>query len=38
VFDNGVAGRKIYVPAESVNAYKTANRWSTYAAEIYPIE
>ena len=38
VFDNSVAGRKIYVPAESVNAYKTANRWKTYATEIYAIE
>ena len=24
-------GKKIYVPAASVNAYKTASNWSTYA-------
>lgn len=27
----------IYVPASSVEAYKTANRWTTYASRIYPI-
>lgn len=27
----------IYVPAESVNAYKTANRWSSYASRIQAI-
>ena len=26
--------RKIYVPAESVEAYKTADGWSEYAADI----
>ena len=31
---NGV----IYVPAESVNAYKTANRWSNYADRIQAIQ
>ncbi len=30
-FDNGVVGRKIYVPAESIEAYKSANYWSDYA-------
>ena len=28
---------KIYVPAESLNAYKTATNWSDYADRIYPI-
>ena len=28
----------IYVPAESVEAYKTANNWSTYASRIVAIE
>lgn len=28
---------KIYVPDDSVNAYKTASNWSTYASCIYPI-
>lgn len=28
---------KIYVPDESVNAYKTASNWSTYASYIYPL-
>lgn len=28
----------IYVPAESVNAYKTASVWSIYASRIFPIE
>lgn len=37
MFDNNAAGRKIYVPAESVNAYKTASGWSTYAADIEAI-
>ena len=27
----------IYVPSSSVNAYKTANRWSSYASRIQPI-
>ena len=33
-----VEGRKIYVPAESVDAYKTANYWSSYAADIEAIQ
>ena len=37
VFINNASGRKIYVPAESVNAYKAASGWSTYAADIEPI-
>ena len=28
---------KIYVPAASVNTYKTASGWSTHASRIYPI-
>jgi hypothetical protein len=28
---------KIYVPAESVNAYKTAANWSNYAEYIFAI-
>lgn len=28
---------KIYVPSESVENYKTANRWSNYADHIFPI-
>ena len=31
VFDNNGSGRKIYVPAESVDAYKSATYWSEYA-------
>ena len=29
---------KIYVPAQSVNAYKTAQGWSQYADKIFPIQ
>ena len=29
---------KIYVPAESVSAYKSASRWSTYGNQIYAIQ
>jgi len=28
---------KIYVPAQSVNAYKTAVLWKKYANRIFPI-
>ena len=34
VFDSNADGRKIYVPAESVEAYKAATNWSEYAADI----
>jgi hypothetical protein len=34
VFDNNGSGRKIYVPAESVDAYKSATDWSEYASAI----
>ena len=33
-FDDNASGRKIYVPAESVEAYKAAAGWSDYAADI----
>ncbi len=34
VFDVYGSGRKIYVPTESVDAYKSATRWSEYASAI----
>ena len=34
VFGDNVSGRKIYVPMESVNAYKSATYWSAYANDI----
>ena len=37
VFDNNASGRKIYVPSDSVNAYKTATNWSDYADIIQAI-
>jgi len=37
-FNNNHADRKIYVPADSVAAYKAATRWSTYASVIQAIE
>ena len=33
-----VSGCKYYVPAESVDAYKTATNWKYYAADIEPIQ
>ncbi len=33
-FDGNALGRKIYVPTESVDAYKTANGWKEYADDI----
>jgi hypothetical protein len=36
-FNNNASGRKIYVPSASVNAYKNANNWSTYASDIEAI-
>ena len=38
VFGHNANGRKIYVPAVSVEAYKAAANWSTYAADIEPIQ
>ena len=34
MFKNNASGRKIYVPAESVSAYKSASYWSEYASAI----
>ena len=34
VFGSNGSGRKIYVPAESVDAYKSATNWSEYASAI----
>ena len=33
-FDRNASGRKIYVPMESVEAYKAASYWSEYASDI----
>ncbi|MBR5454439.1 MAG: leucine-rich repeat protein, partial [Rikenellaceae bacterium] len=33
-FNGNASGRKIYVPAESVDAYKSAEGWSDYADDI----
>ena len=35
VFKNNASGRKIYVPTESVDAYKRATNWSSYKSSIY---
>lgn len=37
VFTGSSSGFKIYVPAASVETYKAASGWSTYAADIEPI-
>ena len=37
VFEYNPSGRKIYVPVESVNVYKNAEKWSRYANDIVPI-
>ena len=34
MFSNNASGRKIYVPTESVEAYKSADGWSKYADDI----
>ena len=34
VFENNASDRKIYVPQESVEAYKNADGWSNYADAI----
>lgn len=36
-FGDNASGRKIYVPADSVNTYKAANGWSNYASDIVAI-
>ena len=33
-FDSNKAGRKIYVPSESVDVFRTADGWKDYAADI----
>lgn len=38
VFQNTGSNLKIYVPAGSVNAYKSASGWSSYSDKIYSIE
>lgn len=38
VFKNTKNTLKIYVPAESVNAYKTTSGWSNYSSKIYAIQ
>jgi len=38
VFGDNKSGRKIYVPSESVDAYKAAEGWSEYAADIMAIQ
>lgn len=37
-FENNFGGSNIYVPAESVDAYKSAENWSACADSIFPIE
>ena len=37
IFDNNAADRLIYVPDESVDAYKAATNWSAYADAIRPL-
>ena len=34
---SGHSAAKFYVPADSVNAYKTASYWSSYASRIFAI-
>ena len=34
MFDDNASGRKIYVPMESVNKYKSASYWKEYASSI----
>lgn len=34
MFGDNASGRKIYVPTESVEAYKSAGYWSDYASDI----
>ena len=37
-FAGNASGRKIYVPSASVETYKAAEGWSTYAEDILPIQ
>ena len=34
MFSFNASGRKIYVPMESVNKYKSASYWNDYASKI----
>jgi hypothetical protein len=34
MFDDNASDRKIYVPRDSVNAYKSKSYWSNYASDI----
>jgi len=36
-FNNNASGRKIYVPSESVEIYKSTNGWKVYAYNIQAI-
>ena len=38
MFEENASGRKIYVPTDSVEAYKTAEGWSDYADAISPYD
>ena len=38
VFNDSASGRKIYVPVESVEAYKSASYWNNYADDIVEYE
>ena len=38
VFSSNASGRKIYVPSASVDVYKAASGWSTYASDIEAIQ
>ena len=38
MFSNNSSDRKIFVPRASVEAYKAANKWSDYAADIEPYD
>ena len=37
-FENNAADRKIYVPTDSVDAYKSADGWKEYADSIEPYD
>lgn len=36
-FEDNITGRKIYVPEQSLEVYKSAEGWNVYAESIYPI-
>ena len=38
MLDNNVSGRKIYVPSQSIDAYKAADGWKEYADWIIPYD